>query len=329
MATLTGISIQASGPTKPSQRDIAECPWKYRGYKDFTSFIAADPDFFAVRRFDKLHVRSILTLQDHLAELEEKLDAIDEQFSLKTTKIAGSGPPTVINCVSSGTNSNPAADATQAQQLPDVRDINNGTIRDDMPERAKLVSEVLAKLTEYDRLLLDHCILKNMPRAPERNIRNIKSWFATNHGAIMEKETRFIDVQDDLVSGCKEKTRLRQLFEDQVILRTHSFIGLFSKRPPPSMSPQDRDEVYHFSDQAVDVFESVAVFVAALLMLIAPLWILQALEEVYPKLAVITGFVMGFLLFLSLATLGRPFEILAATAGYSAVLVVFLELGNN
>lgn len=154
-----------------------------------------------------------------------------------------------------------------------------------------------------------------MPRAPERNIRNIKSWFATNHGAIMEKETRFIDVQDDLVSGCKEKTRLRQLFEDQVILRTHSFIGLFSKRPPPSMSPQDRDEVYHFSDQAVDVFESVAVFVAALLMLIAPLWILQALEEVYPKLAVITGFVMGFLLFLSLATLGRPFEILAATAG--------------
>lgn len=104
-----------------------------------------------MRRFDKLHVRSILTLQDHLAELEEKLDAIDEQFSLKTTKIAGSGPPTVINCVSSGTNSNPAADATQAQQLPDVRDINNGTIRDDMPERAKLVSEVLAKLTEYGK----------------------------------------------------------------------------------------------------------------------------------------------------------------------------------
>lgn len=51
-------------------------------------------------------------------------------------------------------------------------------------------------------------------------------------------------------------------------------------------------------------------------MLITPIWILQALTELKPKLAVITGFIFIFLLVLSLAMVAKPFEALGATAAY-------------
>ncbi|KAI2471290.1 hypothetical protein F4781DRAFT_131144 [Annulohypoxylon bovei var. microspora] len=327
MSKLTEVSIGISD-SSPTEREIAECPWKYRGYKDFTSYVAADPDFFAVRRFGRLHTRAILTLQDHLAELEKRLDLMDERFSLKTTKLIGSNPTVVIDTTMSKKDVDPVVCIGTEQRLSEAWDINNGTIRDDLPERAELVSKITAKLAEYDRLLLDHCSLRNMTTAPKRNIQNIETWFACNRGAIAEDETDFIKHPDDLILGCGEKSILRIFFEDQVVLRTWAFLGLFKKNSPPSMSLRDRNEVYHFNDQAIDAFGSIAVLIIALLMLIAPLWILQALDDIHSKLAVITSFIIICLFFLTLATLGRPFETLAATAGYSAVLVVFLQLGK-
>ncbi|KAI1135031.1 hypothetical protein F5Y05DRAFT_396329 [Hypoxylon sp. FL0543] len=329
MSKLTAVSIGTLESTTPTDLEIAECPWKYKGYKDFTSYIAADPDFFAVRRFGRLHTRALLTLQDHLVELEEKLDSLDEKFSLKTTKrIVGSKPPVIISTATYNKCPDPNKGINMEEESPETRDINNGTIRDDMLERAELVSRITAKLAEYDRLLLNHCSLSNMTASPRRNIKNIESWFANNQGAINDEETSFIKHRDDLVSGCKEKSLLRMIFEDQIVLRSKTFLGLFKKEPPPTMSLHDQSKTYQFSDQDIDAFGSVAIFIAALMMLIAPLWILQALVDIHAKLAVITVFIVACLFFLSFAIVGKPFERLAATAGYSAVLVVFLQLGD-
>jgi len=89
------------------------------------------------------------------------------------------------------------------------------------------------------------------------------------------------------------------------------------------------------------------IFLAAITMLIAPLWILTKTESLNQKLGIITTFLMLFLGVLNWGTVSRPFDILAATAGYemppshmavmatvimltcyrySAVLVVFLQL---
>lgn len=156
----------------------------------------------------------------------------------------------------------------------------------------------------------------NMSVAPIRNVKNIESWILCNKGAIMEEETDFVNHRDDLVSGRTRKPILRVFFEDQIILRTKTLLGLFKKSPSSSMSLYDRQEVYQFSDQAIDELGSLMILVIALLMLIAPLWILQALEDKYAKLAVITAFIVICLFFLTLATMGRPFETIAATAGY-------------
>jgi hypothetical protein len=112
------------------------------------------------------------------------------------------------------------------------------------------------------------------------------------------------------------KSTMRQWFEDQVVYRTRSKLGLFRKHAPLSTtSACDRKSVYTVSDDAIDAFGSFAVFVAASTMLITPLWILQSLDTLQSRLIVITVFAVLCLAFLSLATPGRPFERLAATAG--------------
>ena len=66
---------------KPSLAEIQEKPWKYLGYKHFSNFIASDDDFSVVRRFGTLNARVILSVQDGISELEEKLNTIDEKCS--------------------------------------------------------------------------------------------------------------------------------------------------------------------------------------------------------------------------------------------------------
>lgn len=64
-------------------------------------------------------------------------------------------------------------------------------------------------------------------------------------------------------------------------------------------------------------------------MLIAPLWILQSIGGTNAKLVVITAFILVFLAILSVVTNAKQFETLGATAAYSAVLMVFLQLGRG
>ena len=70
-----------------------------------------------------------------------------------------------------------------------------------------------------------------------------------------------------------------------------------------------------------------------LAMLIGPLWWLNYLAiqapDLAPRLAVITGFIALFALLIGLFTVANPFEVLAATAAYSAVLMVFMQLGQT
>lgn len=61
-------------------------------------------------------------------------------------------------------------------------------------------------------------------------------------------------------------------------------------------------------------------------MLVGPLWWLQHQNGLKARLAVITGFLIVFTILLSILTVARPFEVLAATAAYGAVLMVFMQL---
>ncbi|ENH75749.1 hypothetical protein FOC1_g10003911 [Fusarium oxysporum f. sp. cubense race 1] len=258
--------MEVGNPDSPSQAEINKRPWKYVGYKDFTSYVASDPDLFAVRRFHGLHTRVILTLQDLLAEKEEQLDVMDIEYTTH------------------GEYSTP-------------RDINNGTVRDDMPQRASLIADIAQKL--------------------ETN----------NPGAIMESESAFLTHNDELISIWKEKPPLRRVFEQYFVSSYGEVMGLF-KKDARRMESHDRATTYIYSDAAIDNFAFVVMLATTLVMLIAPMWILQNLSSANGKLGVITAFAIVWLGLVSYAANGRPFEKLAVTAGYLAVLVVFLQFGG-
>lgn len=150
-----------------------------------------------------------------------------------------------------------------------------------------------------------------------RCIQNVRNWLIRNHpGAISESETRFIQHDEDLISlVSKDQPKMRQLFEDWMILRTKLFLPIFRKRTDNELGDVDRETLFYTSDIDIERFSSIAIFLAGSALFIAPLWILQALDQLRQRLAVITSFIFLFLLVLTSSTLGKPFEVLAATAG--------------
>lgn len=92
--------------------------------------MSADSDCFVLRRFDKLFTRGILSHQDRLSELEEKLETLDSNYR---------------------------------EVQPDGREINNGTIRDDVPDRKALVGEIRRELKEYCSYSLATYLLPILP----------------------------------------------------------------------------------------------------------------------------------------------------------------------
>ena len=76
-----------------------------------------------------------------------------------------------------------------------------------------------------------------------------------------------------------------------------------------------RDEnVHYISDAKIDHFVTVSIMTIGLLMLIAPLWILTYLGGLARRLAVISAFIVLFVVLVSWATVAKPFESLAAAA---------------
>ena len=109
-------------PALPSEKDIQDKPWKYKGYQAFSQVIASDNDFLVIRRFGTSNARVILALQDEVSQLEEQLASFEKVYSSK-----------------------------------DYEDINNGSFREEpKPERAAITWALKAKLKEYSPLPISY-----------------------------------------------------------------------------------------------------------------------------------------------------------------------------
>ncbi|KAH8913089.1 hypothetical protein BR93DRAFT_131101 [Coniochaeta sp. PMI_546] len=277
----------------PSLDELDEKPWKFIGYPGFAAYLSSDDDFFLLRRFDRLHSRVLLKLQDDLTVLEDNLDALDSALMAR-----------------------------------DAVDFDNGSFRNDKAERRQLLEAIESKLNNYDLLLHRYLQIKTKPDAPKTNIRNVQRWLSNRHGAIHDNELRFLQSKD-LITTSKEKSPLRRLFEQQILARTSGLFGIFSTGSKISSPESGLKTTVRGDDRQVDITARLAIFFAALAMLITPLWVLAPLSMIYVKLGVITAFAVFFLAVMNWGTIARPFEVLASTAGYCAVLVVFLQVGTT
>ncbi|KAG4436525.1 hypothetical protein IFR05_007999 [Cadophora sp. M221] len=304
-STNGGSSIRSSIPSLPPEppltpEEIEKKPWKYIGYRGYSDFIASENDFYIVRRFAALNTRAALALQDKVSVLEEQLEDLDRTYSRR-----------------------------------DTVDVHNGSFRDDQEERSELMSEIIEALTKYtdgmtglDAFILQQAELKKLPQAARQDLESVQNWHF-NHGgqAIAPEEQQYLTHSLDVFSVVpREKTPLRRLLDRS---RTFRISSLWKSDEAPSLPLYDQDVITYTSDKRIDRFVTVLIVGIGTVMLLAPMWILQALDRSVLKLAVITVFVVVFLGLVSYATVAKPFETLAATAAYSAVLMVFLQLGSS
>jgi hypothetical protein len=114
------------------------------------------------------------------------------------------------------------------------------------------------------------------------------------------------------------KPPISRLLEKSALIR-----WLCRKQPISSGTLDSKTEYY--SDRRVEWLGNFLIVLLGLMMLYGPMWWLNYMVDDEKRLAVITVFVFLFAVALSSVGSGRPFETLAATAAYAAVLMVFLQ----
>jgi hypothetical protein len=146
-----------------------------------------------------------------------------------------------------------------------------------------------------------------------------------------ELETAFIDHHDDLVAVTpKDRSWFRNVLERTFVLRVPCVRGIFEREPEEYDTINTNARTIWQNDRRVEGLSSGVIAIVGLGMLLGPLWILEVFKDADPvvRLGIITGFITLFFILVAVATTAKVSESLAAAAGYSAVLMVFLQIGS-
>lgn len=164
-----------------------------------------------------------------------------------------------------------------------------------------------------DKFVALHAELKTKPNALPRQIANLKTWHSNYDKAILDEERAYLNQDEDLITIVPiVKTPLRRYMEKTKWFRTTHW---FQRRPKSvSTSATEDRRIFYHSDDLIAAFDSGLVVLIGLLMLVAPIWVLYAVNATKDRLGVITVFVTAFLLLLQLLTMASPAEVLAAAA---------------
>jgi len=233
-------------------------------------------------------------------------------------------------------------DRVNADFLPD-ENFDNGSFRkDEDEERRKIVSQTIPeKLLRFsesfgpssvgsadsvDNFVNSYAQLVNKPALREQDRQQVEKWFKAHPRAIDIEEARFIEHYDDLVAvHPKARSWFRTILEWTFVFK----LPIFRREPGGYELIRDEhtDGVVWSDEKRLESFCTAVVAVIGLGMLIGPLWILNVVQNTEARLGVITGFIALFFVLVAVATNAKVFESLAAAAAYSAVLMVFLQLG--
>ena len=161
-----------------------------------------------------------------------------------------------------------------------------------------------------DELVLQHSQMRARPRVPKKDVANLSNWFHNHPHAILDEEAAYIQHPSDLISIVpKTKALLRNLLE----FSCHFRLCSLWQKPPADPANSDK-EIHYILDRHIDAFVTTIITVLGLVMLIAPLWTLAFVDSTVAKLAIITAFIFSFVILLSITTVAKPLESLAAVA---------------
>ncbi|KAH6848244.1 hypothetical protein B0I37DRAFT_159582 [Chaetomium sp. MPI-CAGE-AT-0009] len=273
------------------------------GFPLLAQRIALNPDYesFIFRKFDRLSARNLLHLEGKLAYLEHKLDQADERAAL------------------------PSADNESRRSIRAWEAFEENAADPARPEHMhmKLTEQIQETLKEYQALLRQNQIAaleapKN--RAFDVAYNQFHEDVRDEFGHTKRRRPLFAGLAEcrlgegnrrDLVAVRRpaDKDLLSRFLQDHWIFKT----------------TRVTDESEHIKENHVAwVAAGISTLVAAILLLGA-IVILRLLKEEKAQLGVIATLMVLFAGSVGILTNARRAEIFAATAAYTAVLVVFVS----
>lgn len=316
---LTAIQLVASGQlpwkdpacqsmSKPKVRKLQDYP---RGFPKISCFLDSDDAFMVYRRFGSVYSRLLLSKQDEMSRMEATLLAMDQTDH---------------------------ADGNESYLMSRPFDVE----REEIPEvwkgqsRVKLLERMEKVALEYAELLLKAQKLKEMDRPSNRDYRSVLHFMENDGGQLFEEDMGFIYEKEDLITlrPGREYAWLDGLLERTLkVLRCRLIKFFFC--PKETRDKTDDKDIHYYDRDRISTCVTMMITTIVLALLVVPIWLLYrfSIQGTIATSPDTIGVVLVFTLVFSAALTGftkaRRHEIVAASAGYCAVLVVFLGNVNN
>ncbi|KAF2622058.1 hypothetical protein BU25DRAFT_443440 [Macroventuria anomochaeta] len=272
--------------------------WKYEGYSGFSEWMASDDDFFIVRRFGTINARVILWMQNQIVEKERKLAELHKRME------------------------------DRSETSPDGEGMNDSFDWDikNLPERHDLMRGLSDQLLQYNSYINAFSKVRARPAAEARQVRNLQNWSLDAEGLDREvidlRELEFAKHRHDLISiSSRERPPLGEWLESCQKLQLSKVFREKAQNGKHVVSAATQ----YTSNARFELLTKGLIITGGLVMLLAPIWWLAFVSDTKKRLGIITAFVCIFISVMATAT-NKPFEAVAATAAYAAVLMVFMQV---
>jgi len=270
------------------------------GYPLMARYLDSDDNYMAYRRFGHVQSRLLLEAQDDLRRLESELDDLDVDET---------------------------ADNKQALCS---RELHNASWS---PQRQSLMKDLKVAYNEYATLMGSAQTLLSLNRPTKGEWTSVEN-FINNQKPVRGEEYSFIYCKEDLVTlhpGREhawldtQVEKLLKLFDGPLVQR------LFCSEETKQKAGAGKGDEVYLTRERIEICVNCIIISMILVLLVVPVYILYHLTN-GPNTTRLNALCMGVLLIftllfaaeLSFFTRAKRHEILAAAAGYCAVLVVFI-----
>lgn len=254
--------------------------------------MASGHEFLILRRFGEQNVLVLLHLQNQISVLDKRLKENDQLFEQHLN---------VLN------------------QRRDCLTIPTGQTNTYMTNRNSILDQMQALQHKYNKYLLTYAQVRRLPPAHKSHLESLRNWHHNYQHAIDIAERYDLDHDYDLVCVTHQPNSLLV----NVVEKLPFLQWLFRKKRRPGHTFDVESRAW--SHKKMHALSEVLTLASGLGMLLEPMWLLSRTSSLDSKLAIISGFAAAFVMLLMIISGGRPLEVLAATAAYSAVLVVFIQ----
>ncbi|OCL02415.1 hypothetical protein AOQ84DRAFT_423003 [Glonium stellatum] len=286
-----------SDQSPPTQKKYLE------GFPSVSALLSSDPDLQVYRRFNSLASRNLLYLQAEILDLEARLEELDAA-DLEAANVEDSEWMEVklsARCWEAFTEK-----------------VENGEERE--VERIRLIRQIRERLAEYQDSIIRQSTILNLENPNSRVRTAITGWFAQNRPFVGHGRNLFDGkFKYDIVA-------LRTLpDQDRLSIFLQNHLGyLFRNRSAGTDHPFNREDLYYYPDSTIRHIVSFASVLLAAVLLVGAIASLYFVTSPAAKMGLLAGFTTLFAGSIGLLTNARRVDIYAATAAYTAVLVVFI-----